>query len=134
MASGALACLPTVLAAQQIPSADSATLGRASAHAAVVHWVDSLVNPSDQVVRLKNTSSRVVQVESFEVYECINVAPSRVCKVHEGGQMIRPGKTITLVTLGRRSSYDAWSYRYRFQVRFVTDSVTTAPAMPQQGK
>jgi hypothetical protein len=124
--------LPIRLAGQFVPPPDSVTLARAAARAAIVHWVESAGRASEQVIKLKNTSGQVVQLESYEIYECINIAPSRVCRVNEGGQLIRPGETIALVTLGRRYNRDAWRYRYRFEVRFVRDSSSTDSTTPQR--
>jgi hypothetical protein len=108
--------------AQVIPPPDSATLAREAAHAAMLHWVES-AGRSEQIVTLKNTSQEFIQVESYEIYECINISPSRLCRVHRDGPLIRPGQTIKLVTLGRLRPTQGWSFRYRFQVRFLRDSL-----------
>ena len=109
---------PTPLLAQVYTGPDSAALERAAAFAEMTHWVETSHGVSEQSVMLRNNSKRPVQVLSYEVYDCVNI-PSRVCKVHQPGRVIEPGKTKRLVAIRRRRDDQEWSYSYRFTVGYV---------------
>jgi hypothetical protein len=119
---------PVSLSAQVYTRPDSATLERAAAFAEMTYWVETTHGTSEQTVMLRNNSKRAVQVISYEVYDCVNI-PSRVCKVHQPGPVIEPGKTKRLVTVSRRRGDQEWSYSYRFTVSYVpgTQADTTRP-------
>ena len=110
--------LPTHLSAQVYTRPDSAALERAAAFAEMTHWVETTHGTSEQSVMLRNNSRRAIRVITYEVYDCVNI-PSRVCKVHQPGPVIEPGKTRRLVTVSRRRNDDEWSYSYRFTVGYV---------------
>lgn len=109
---------PIPLSAQVYTRPDSASLERAAAFAEMTHWVETTHGTSEQTVMLRNNSKRPIQVLTYEVYECVNI-PTRVCKVHQPGPVIDPGKTKRLVTVSRRRDDQEWSYSYRFTVSYV---------------
>ena len=94
---------PCSLSAQVYTRPDSATLERAGAFAEMTHWVETSHGVSEHSVMLRNHSKRPIQVVSYEVFECINI-PSRVCKVHQPGPIVEPGKTKRLVVIRRQRS------------------------------
>ncbi len=109
-------------AAQTLPQPDSATLALSAARAALSYWEAATYQGSrEQSVFLRNNSTRTIQIASYEVRECVNIS-RRVCGVHTPGPVIRPGKTVILVTLVRQQYNEGYSYRYRFSPRFVADS------------
>jgi hypothetical protein len=112
--------------AQELPPPDSATMAESAARAALSYWEASTGGSAEQSVFIRNNSDRPVQITSYEVYECFNVA-RRTCRVVTPGPVVRPGKTITLVAIGRQRPNDRWSYRYRFNARFVPDSSAVVP-------
>jgi hypothetical protein len=113
-----LLLVPAPLAAQVYTRPDSAAFERAAAFAEMTHWVETTHGSSEQSVMLRNNSKRPIQVVSYEVHECVNI-PSRVCKVHEPGPVIEPGKTRRLVAVSRRRDDQEWSFAYRFTVRYA---------------
>ena len=113
----ALGTLPA--SAQVIPPPDSARLAAASASAALVHWVASSSGAAEQTIFIKNSSDRPIDVTSYEIYECVNLAKS-VCGVHTPGPRIAAGKTVSLQTIRQRDRRGEWSYQYRFTAAYVT--------------
>jgi hypothetical protein len=112
--------------AQQILPPDSATLAESAARAALTYWEASTGGSAEQSVFLRNNSDRPIQITSYEVYECVNVA-RRTCRVVTPGPLVGPGKTVTLVAIGRLRPTSGWSYRYRFNARFAPDSSAVVP-------
>jgi hypothetical protein len=109
--------------AQVVPHPDSAQLAAAAAHAALLHWVASSSGASEQSVYLRNTSTRPVQVTSYEIYECINLAKS-VCGVHRPGPFIKPGATVVLQIIRQPDRRQSWSHQYRFDALFAPPDST----------
>ena len=116
-----LAGIPARASAQVYTRPDSVALARAAAFAELVHWVETSHGTSEHTVYLRSSSSQAIQVVSYEVYDCINI-PSRVCKVHQPGPVIQPGKIMRLVTISRRRQ-ESWSYSYRFEVSYLPSPV-----------
>jgi hypothetical protein len=121
----------TTVEAQVYTRPDTAALERAAAFAEMTVWVETTHGTSEQSVMLRNNSRRLVQVMSYEIYNCINI-PTRVCKVHEPGPVVKPGKTIRLVTVSRRRDEDAWSYSYKFSVAYVRPPLPAADSALRQ--
>lgn len=117
---------PCSLSAQVYTRPDSATLERAGAFAEMTHWVETSHGVSEHSVMLRNHSKRSIQVVSYEVFECINI-PSRVCKVHQPGPIVEPGKTKRLVVIRRQRPGESWSYNYRFSVTYAPETMADAP-------
>jgi len=104
--------------AQVVPQPDSAQLAAAAAEAALMHWVASSSGATEQNVYLRNTSTRPIQITSYEIYECINLAKA-VCGVHAPGPLIKPGATVVLQAIRQRDRRQSWSYQYRFDALFA---------------
>jgi len=104
--------------AQTIPPPDSARLAAASASAALVHWVASSSGAAEQTIFIKNSSERPIDITSYEIYECLNLAKS-VCGVHAPGPRIAAGKTVALQTIRQRDRTARWAFQYRFMAAFV---------------
>ena len=116
--------LPTRSAlAQTYYRPDSAKIARAAdAGARLVHWIETTNRESEQAIFLRNTSSEPIQITSYEIYECVNIW-RRVCGRHSPGPNIAPGKTVRLAVVERGLSDQSWSFKYRFEAAFVSDSV-----------
>ena len=109
--------------AQTYHRPDSAKIARAAeAGARLVHWVETTNRESEQAIFLRNTSGEPIQITSYELYDCVNIW-RRVCGRHSPGPSIAPGETVQLAVVERGLSDQSWSFKYRFEAAFVSDSV-----------
>ena len=117
------------LQAQVSPPPDSATLQRATeAGVYLLHWVQK-VNSSEQNVFFKNTAQFPIQVVDWEIYECVNIR-DKDCGPHAEGPLIQPAQSVRLATIRQRERRSAYSYLYRFHVKWEVPLDSSAVVPP----
>jgi hypothetical protein len=124
------------LSAQTYTTPDSAQQAQAAAAgAALLHWIASTHGAGEQTVFLKNTSTQLVHITSYEIHECLNLA-SKVCGTHAPGPDIRPGETVALQRVRPRDRSARWSYQYRFDAAFQGGDALaeTGPELPDTAR
>ncbi len=120
--------LPRALPGQAPSQARQQSLSEAGTF--LMAWIESESGGSDQSVYLKNISKdREITITWWEIYDCNNLA-GKGCGRHDGGPVLKPGKTARLVTVRRRESRGGYSYKYRFNAEWTPDPTATAAPQP----
>lgn len=128
---GAMLLRSPAVRAQVVAPPDSSRLAAAEdAGAKLIFWEASSNGQSEQSVYLRNTSGRPIEITSYEVYDCFNLA-GRLCGEHTPTLTVRPGKTATLFVVGPRDRSQGWAYRYRFRAHYADVPVAPATAATQ---
>jgi hypothetical protein len=100
-----------------------------SAGSEAVHWTfdDGF---GQQTIYVRNTSAhRAMRIVRWRVFNCDNVR-RRVCRKHEPGPTIPPGRTVRLATVTREMEERGYSFRYELTPEWV-EAGPAAPAAPQ---
>jgi len=107
-------------------SADSAKVAAAiAAGVKLIHWVQTTPGASEHIIYVRNISKQPIQITSYEIYDCINLA-GRVCGIHAPGPQLAPGQTKRLVVIKVIPGVGPSSYNYRLQSAPVTPDSTRA--------
>lgn len=107
-------------AAQQYAPPDSSQLAASAARASLTYWEANTNGSAEISVFLRNNADRPIQVTWYEIKDCVNVS-RKLCGRHDPGPLIKPGKTVRLVSVPRERPHESWSYTWAFEARWGDD-------------